>query len=118
MELVNNCGHDVEDLGFACVRHIAVIVNEDGLKQRRHHVGIDHFKVIRLFHICINEFQNLLLDRPEAADFGGFGGNAPYLTSVLIIGILVTRSFSCLPSLATASLMSWLDARYMFNMSW
>lgn len=96
MELVNDCGHDIEDLSLACVGHITVVVDEDGLEQRRHHVGIDHFEIVRSFDICVDEFQDLLLDRPETSDLGGFRGNAPYLTSVLITNDLSDSKFRML----------------------
>jgi hypothetical protein len=119
VELVDDCGHGVEDFCFACVGDIAVIVNENGLEQRRHHIGINHLKVVRLFHICVDELQDFLFDGSKTSDFGSFWRNAPCLVSVTdhkLLAIL-NPSLMHLPSLATASLMSWLEARYMFNMS-
>lgn len=82
MELVDDCGHDIEDLRLACVGDISVVVNENGLEQRRHHIRIDHLKVVGFFNICVDELQDLLLDGSKASDFGGFRCNAPCLVSV------------------------------------
>lgn len=88
MKFVDYCSHDVEDLCFASVRYITVIVNENGLEQRRHHIGINHLKVVRLFHVCVDELQDFLLDGSKASDFGSFRRNAPCLMSVFIVDIL------------------------------
>lgn len=65
----------MQDLGLASVRHIAIIIHQDGFEQRWNHVGIDRLEVIGLLHIGIDELQDLLLDRTKAADFGRLGRN-------------------------------------------
>lgn len=84
VELVDDCSHDVQNLCFSCVGHIAVVVNQNGLEQRRDHAGVDHFEIVRLLHVGVNELQDLLLDGPQPSDFGGFGGDAPWSTSARV----------------------------------
>ena len=67
---MNDRRHNVQDLGLPSVRHIAVIIHQDGFEQRWNHVGIDRLKVISLLHIGIDEFQDLLLNGAKASDFG------------------------------------------------
>jgi hypothetical protein len=75
VQLVDNSCHDVQDLRFACIRHVAVIVNQDSLKKGWHHACIDHFEIIRLLDIGINELQNLLFDGAKTANFGCLGSD-------------------------------------------
>jgi len=84
MELVDNRRHDVQNFGFACIWHVTVVVDQNGLKEWWDHVGIDHFKIVRLLHVGINEFQNLLLNGAKSPDFRGFGGDAPWTMSALV----------------------------------
>lgn len=78
VKLVDNSCHDVQDLCFTCIRNVAVIINQDCLKKGRHHACIDHFEIIRLLDIGINELQNLLFDGAKTANFGCFGSDLSY----------------------------------------
>lgn len=75
VKLVDNSCHDVQDLRFTGIRDVAVIINQDCLKKGRHHACIDHFEIIRLLDIGINELQNLLFDGAKTANFGCFGSD-------------------------------------------
>lgn len=78
VKLVNDGGHNVQNFSFPRVRDISVVVDEDSLEERRNHVGVNHFKIIRFFDICIDELQDLFFDGSKSTDFRCFGGNMSF----------------------------------------
>jgi hypothetical protein len=70
MQLVDNRRHHVQYFGFTGVRHVVLVVDQNSLQQLGDNVVVDHLQVISLLNICVDEFENLLLDRTETADFG------------------------------------------------
>lgn len=77
MKLVDNGCHDIQDLGFPCIGHVPVVVDQNSLKERWNHISIDHVSVVGLLHIGIDQLQNFLLDCAKSANFGSLGGNRP-----------------------------------------
>lgn len=78
MELMNDCRHDVQNLGLSSVGHVASIVYKDRLQKGRNHAIVDHLQVIRFLNVGVDEFQDFLLDGSQTADFGGLRGNVSY----------------------------------------
>lgn len=82
MKFVNDSSHNIQDFCLSGIRDITVIVQKDSLKKWRNHVCIDHFQIISLLYVGINELQYFLFDSPESANFGSFGSNSPCARSV------------------------------------
>lgn len=121
MQFVDNCGHDVQDLRFSSIRDIPIIVDQNSLEEWRDHVCIHHFQVISFLHVSVDELQDFLLDSSKPANFRCLSGNVAYngLTHCESDDVSRNEAHAVdLPSCATASLMSWLEARYIFSMSW
>jgi hypothetical protein len=78
VKLVDDGCHDIQHLGFPCIGHVPVVVDQNSLKERRNHVSINHVGVVRLFHVGIDQLQDLLFDGAKSANFGSLGGNGPY----------------------------------------
>jgi hypothetical protein len=68
-----------------------MVVNQNGLEERWDHVGIDHFKIVRLLHIGVNELKDLLLNGAKSTDFRRLGGNASYVMSTPILCTVAVR---------------------------
>lgn len=75
MELGDDGGHYIQDLGITCVRDITVVVTQHCLHERWYEVGVDGFQIIGLQNVYIDEFQDFLLDRPHSSDFGHLCGD-------------------------------------------
>jgi hypothetical protein len=73
MQLVDNRRHHVQYFGFTSVRHVVLVVDQNSLQQLGDNVVVDHLQVISLLNICVDELENLLLDRTETTDFGHLG---------------------------------------------
>jgi hypothetical protein len=110
---MNNRRDNIQDLSFSGVWDVPLIVKKNSIKQRRDHAVVHHEKIISFLDIDINQLQYLFLDRAETSNFGSLGCNVS--CSELVPNN--DKQNLGLPSLATASEISWLDARYMFSMS-
>jgi hypothetical protein len=77
MKLVNDSCHDIQDFRLAGVRNVSVVVQQDGFQKRWNHIGIDHLQVIGLLDICVDEFQDLLLDSAKPANFWSLRCDGP-----------------------------------------
>ena len=62
-KLGNDGRHNLQNLSISSIWHIAVVVQKDGLKERRDNVSSDHLKIIGLLDVCLDKLQDLLLDR-------------------------------------------------------
>lgn len=78
MKFVDDCCHDVQDLGLSCIENIAIIIHQDCLEKWRYHVDADHFQVICFLDIGINELENFLFDCPKTSDSRCFGRDVAY----------------------------------------
>ena len=61
-KLGDNDGHDLQDLSISSIRHVAVIVNQNGLEESGNDIRANHLKIISFLDICLNELQDFLLD--------------------------------------------------------
>jgi hypothetical protein len=60
---VDDRGNDVQDFSITGIWHVALVVKQDGVKQRWHHAVVDHLQVICFLDIDLDKLENLFLDR-------------------------------------------------------
>lgn len=75
MKLVNDCSHDIQNLGLSCIGNVSVVVDQNSLKQRRDHISVHHVRIVGLLHVGIDQLKDLLLDGAKPTNFGGLGGD-------------------------------------------
>lgn len=67
--------HQVQHLGIPSGRNIPLIVNQDRLQQTGNEIGIRAFEVLRPPDVCLDQLEDLLLDRSQCSDLGRFRGD-------------------------------------------
>lgn len=72
-ELRDDGGHGLEHFGVASAWHVPVVVNQDRVQQRGHHLSSYGMKVLGLFDVRFDELENLLLDGAQAPDLWHLG---------------------------------------------
>jgi len=81
---MNDRCHNVQDLCLSCIKDIPIIIHQDCFEEWRYHVYTDHFQIVRLLHISVNELEYFFLYRPEPSDFRCLGRDVAYETLVLL----------------------------------
>lgn len=87
---MNDRCHNVQDLRLACIEDIPIIIHQDCFKKWWYHVYTDHFQIVRLLHISVNELEYFLLYRPEPSDFRRLGRDVAYETVSSAVWVQMT----------------------------
>jgi hypothetical protein len=73
VKLVDDGGSDTEHFSISGIGHISLIIQQDGIKERRDHAFIDHGQIISLLDVNIHELQDLFFDGAQTSNFGSLG---------------------------------------------
>ena len=61
-KLGDDCRHDLQNFSITSIGDVSIIVDKDGIEESWNDVCSNHFKIIGLLNICLDELQNLFLD--------------------------------------------------------
>lgn len=107
-------GGHTQNFSIPGIRHVALVIEQNGIKQRWYHAVIDHLQVISFLHIDVHELQDFFLDRTETTHFWRLSCNITYTR---LVSTISSWANLLSPPEATESEINWLEARYMLSMS-